>query len=160
VIVDLLVQGDLKVEFALGEGEALADERARQTATTVARGELDLLDSQGKGGALVGFVISVVADVGLDAVLDAKRLAFVVVTGLHGHGARRLGRELHGEWDGVGSQLLNQTVLDGGQLHLGVSRYDLLLAEDHLLAEFDTHDLVLLAAIAIGGNELDKCKYL
>lgn len=159
VIIDLLVQSDLQVELALREGEALADERARQTASAVGRSELDLLDGQGQGGTLVGLVVGVVTNVGLDAVLDTQRLAVVIVTGLQGDRARGVLGEVEGEWEGVGSQLLHEAVLDGRQLALLVDDGDdLLLEQDHLLAELNAHDLIFLPTISVGGRELQMIK--
>lgn len=154
MIVDLLVQGDLEVQLSLRESEALADEGAGQTTSAVDGSELDLLDGQSEGRALVGPVVGVVSNVGLDAVLDTQRLAVVVVTGLQGDRAGRVLGESEGEWEGVRSQLLHETVLNGGQLALLVGGHELLLGQDHLLAELNAHDLIFLSTIAVCGREL------
>lgn len=42
MVVDLAVQSDLQVELALGEGEALADEGARESAAAAGGSKLEL----------------------------------------------------------------------------------------------------------------------
>lgn len=42
MVVDLAVQSDLQVELALGEGEALADEGARESAAAARGSKLEL----------------------------------------------------------------------------------------------------------------------
>lgn len=42
MVVDLAVQSDLQVEFALGEGEALADKGARKSAAAAGGSKLEL----------------------------------------------------------------------------------------------------------------------
>ena len=49
------------------------------------------------------------------------------------------------------------TYLDGGEVGLlGLGRDDLLLAQDHLLAELNSHDLILLPTVSVSGGELQK----
>ena len=107
-------------------------------------------------------VLRVFAHEGLDRVLDAERLAGVVLAGLQGDGAGRGGRELEGERVRVGPQLLDEFVLHGRQLLLVVAvargRHDLLAGQHDLLAELDAHHLVLLAAIAVGRRHLRHAK--
>lgn len=101
-------------------------------------------------------VIGVLSDVSLDGVLDTKGLAGVVFTWLKSDRAWRVWWEGKGEGKGVSSEFLDELLLNRCQLILFVTlgRRNLLLREDHLLAELEPHDFILLSTEPVGGRYL------
>jgi hypothetical protein len=136
VVVDLAVEGHLEVDLAGGEGEAFGDDGARKSGhSSGTRHNLELLDGEGDGAALVAFVLLVGRYVDLQIVLDAQRLALVVFAGLEGDGAGGHLREAENEGVGHRAHLLGQFLLDGGQIGGLLRRDDLVVGDHHLLAE-------------------------
>lgn len=157
MIVDLPVQRNLQTDLAIREGESLADQRAGQTLATIEGSVLQLLDHQTDHAPLVLAIVLGVAHKCPDGVLDAQGLAIVVALLLQSNGAGRIGREVEGERMGVAAQFADQLLLHRCHLHVGIGHgHNLLPAQDKLLGELHSHDLVLLATIAIGGGQLAK----
>lgn len=155
MVVDLPIEGDLQVDLSLREGEALADQRRRQTAATSVRSVLQLLDHQSNAATLVALLFIVFTNVDLDRVFHTKWLTLIILTGLQRNRAWGHVREVECEWVCILAQLLDQALLHGGHLHLGVHHgIDLLLAQDHLLGKLDPHDLILFATITVHSDEL------
>jgi len=146
VVEKLFVEGQLHVELARGQSEALGHQGAGLTLAAGSRSELDLPDGEADGVALVGALIAIVTDEDAQVVDDTKGLGsgFFSCVELDGSGGA-LG-DGDSEWVGIGPQLLHEAVLDIGGFIGGGVGVDLLAAEGQLLAEVEAHDLILLAA--------------
>lgn len=110
VVVQLLVQGGLQLQLPGAQHEVFTHDGAR-LAALLGRGELYLAYAERDRAASVRAVVLVVSRKCLDVVLHAARFPLILLSGLERHGCRSAGRDVEGEGECVGTQLLQETLL-------------------------------------------------
>lgn len=156
MVVELLVQGNLQLEFAGRQEEVLADNGAGLDAL-FGGCVLHLADAQVNGAAAMRPVAVAVPGEDLNEVLDATGLALVAGPLLEHHGGRRAGRHLHHKGVGVRAELLEQALLHFGQLDvLLLGRAHLLGDQGQLLLEPQANHLVILSTVTEVANQLHE----
>jgi len=149
VVEQFLVEGQLHVELARGQSEALGHEGAGLTLAATSRGILDLPGGERDGVALVGALVGVITNVNNQLIDDTKRLGGIFLARVELNGGGGGFGDGNSEWVGISSELLQESILNSGGLGVVSSRVDLLAADGHLLAEVEAHDLIFLATESV-----------
>jgi len=144
MVVDVLLEGDLKVELAIAEGETLGHQGGWLAVISLRWGILDLADSQGHTVALVQLLVGGISHENSQLVQDTEGLGrFIALQ--NNRGWSHLGQS-HGEGVGIASQFLHQTILHLIGCLILRAGVDLLGCQLHLFAELEAHDLIFLSA--------------
>jgi hypothetical protein len=153
VVVQLLVQRHLQLQFPGAQHEVLPHHRAR-LAALFRRRVLHLPDCHRDGAPLVGPVCLALSDEELDVVVHPAGLPLVLEAGLERDRGGSVGGQ--GEHEGVtiGAQFFDEAVLQLGQVLLVGGGVDLLGVQVEVLLEVEAHHLVLFAAVAEAADYL------
>jgi len=153
MVEHFLVKGELHVDLARGQSEALGHKSAGLAPAATNRGILDLPDGKVDRVTPVGALLGGITNEYVQFIDDTKGLGSFFLSGVELDGGGGSFRDGNGERIGIGSKLLDEPLLDGSGLGGGGSRVDLLGGQDEVLAEVEAHDLIFLATEAVRNRD-------